>query len=197
MLTTPLTGIWTGTAVRTGELSTDPGMWRLFASSRTVLDLGDDEAEDEDDDDDEDIGDDDNVGDEYGDVGTVTHRRVFRRIIANAERFRLSIMMSADERNLQEAIDRSILAAEFVPNPAPAELVASLERAVVSEAGGTCPICQDDLEVGDLHFVFRCRHVMHAECSEKWFENGRACPVCMLPPWPVTEEPRTIEPLGE
>jgi len=183
----PMTSSWTGIPLSAAVVN-DPRLWNVFAGSRTIADIDDGDGDIDDDNEDED---DDGI-----DVDIDPERplrlpsSVFRRLTRHA-RFRYTIMLSVDEQNMQEAINRSILEAEFVPNPAPAELVRSLEVAAVSEAGGTCPICQDDLNVGDAHFVFRCKHVMHAPCSTQWFECGRTCPVCMLPPWPVTEEQQT------
>lgn len=82
----------------------------------------------------------------------------------------------------QRAID-DLYDAEFVPDPAAPEDVAALPTATVSEAGGTCTICLEDMDTGDVHHVFPCEHVMHLACTTEWFKSGTRCPACNASPF--------------
>ena len=50
---------------------------------------------------------------------------------------------------------------------------ATIERASAA-AYGECTIC---LEEGAVR-RFRCGHMMHTECAERWFRISQTCPVC-------------------
>jgi hypothetical protein len=86
----------------------------------------------------------------------------------------------------QRAID-DLYDPQFVPNPAAPEDVAALPTGTVAEAGGTCSICLEDMQVGDLHHVLPCEHVMHHACTAEWFKSGTRCPACNATPFGLKE----------
>ena len=97
--------------------------------------------------------------------------------------FMMAVRASLDDVDpAQRAID-DLYDPQFVPDPAAEEDVAALPTATVAESGGKCPICLDDMLVGDTHHVLPCRHVMHHACTAEWFKSGTRCPACNASPF--------------
>lgn len=45
-------------------------------------------------------------------------------------------------------------------------------------AGEQCPICQNEMELGEIVIELRCRHVYHEECISFWLRDENTCPIC-------------------
>ena len=41
-----------------------------------------------------------------------------------------------------------------------------------------CPICQDSIPKKTIVRKFKCGHVFHQNCCDKWLETKDSCPVC-------------------
>ena len=67
---------------------------------------------------------------------------------------------------------------------APAVAVSSLDRlpevvvGVLDVADGPCPICLEDICVGDLRTTLPCVHLFHSTCVKTWLAGSDRCPVC-------------------
>lgn len=48
-------------------------------------------------------------------------------------------------------------------------------RDEISEAGNSCPICQEPVELG---IRLDCSHIFCEECIAEWLERGPTCPMC-------------------
>lgn len=49
---------------------------------------------------------------------------------------------------------------------------------VVTGKNVFCPICQDDLQKGDIQRTLVCCHVFHAHCVDQWLSDNVTCPLC-------------------
>lgn len=43
---------------------------------------------------------------------------------------------------------------------------------------GSCPICLNDMAVGEQVRVLICKHVFHRECLDEWLRVNASCPTC-------------------
>lgn len=48
-----------------------------------------------------------------------------------------------------------------------------------------CPVCQDDVKVGEKVAVLPCDHAFHKECISPWLERDRTCPTCRREVYPT------------
>ena len=46
-----------------------------------------------------------------------------------------------------------------------------------------CPICMDEMQVGDAVLKTPCGHVFHKTCVSQWLTQNNDCPVCRQPVW--------------
>eukprot|EP01038_Epipyxis_sp_PR26KG_P016225 gene16225-22080_t len=42
----------------------------------------------------------------------------------------------------------------------------------------TCPICLNEMAVGDQARSFRCNHIFHKQCVDEWLRVNASCPTC-------------------
>lgn len=99
--------------------------------------------------------------------------------------FMMAIRASLDDVDpAQRAID-NLYDPQFVPDPADPADVEGLPTATVDGDGGTCHICLEDMQIGDLHHVLPCGHVMHHACTSQWFMSGTRCPACNASPFGI------------
>ena len=84
------------------------------------------------------------------------------------------------------ALEREVAEAstEVHVDVAPAVAVSSLDRlpevavGVLDVSGGHCPICLEDIRVGDLRTTLPCVHFFHSRCVKTWLAGSDRCPVC-------------------
>ena len=96
--------------------------------------------------------------------------------------FLMAINASLDDVDPTQRLVDNFYDPEFVPNPAAPEDVAALPTAI-AEVVETCHICLEDMQIGDLHHVLPCGHVMHHACTTEWFRSGTRCPACNTSPF--------------
>ena len=41
-----------------------------------------------------------------------------------------------------------------------------------------CVICQDDFLANDIVRIFKCKHLFHINCIERWLCENKKCPLC-------------------
>eukprot|EP00357_Protocruzia_adherens_P008182 CAMPEP_0115012276 /NCGR_PEP_ID=MMETSP0216-20121206/24623_1 /TAXON_ID=223996 /ORGANISM="Protocruzia adherens, Strain Boccale" /LENGTH=269 /DNA_ID=CAMNT_0002381267 /DNA_START=793 /DNA_END=1598 /DNA_ORIENTATION=- len=62
------------------------------------------------------------------------------------------------------------------------ELISANENYVVTEddvkESETCPFCFEGLKVNETVKRLKCYHLIHADCSIKWFRQHNSCPFC-------------------
>eukprot|EP01091_Cochliopodium_minus_P015635 TRINITY_DN5622_c0_g1_i1.p1 TRINITY_DN5622_c0_g1~~TRINITY_DN5622_c0_g1_i1.p1 ORF type:complete len:183 (-),score=35.20 TRINITY_DN5622_c0_g1_i1:41-589(-) len=46
------------------------------------------------------------------------------------------------------------------------------------EEGDCCSICLDELKVGDVMRILKCKHEIHADCIDRWLKIDKTCPMC-------------------
>eukprot|EP00602_Paraphysomonas_sp_CaronLab_P000885 CAMPEP_0185031734 /NCGR_PEP_ID=MMETSP1103-20130426/19358_1 /TAXON_ID=36769 /ORGANISM="Paraphysomonas bandaiensis, Strain Caron Lab Isolate" /LENGTH=186 /DNA_ID=CAMNT_0027567357 /DNA_START=595 /DNA_END=1155 /DNA_ORIENTATION=- len=44
----------------------------------------------------------------------------------------------------------------------------------------TCPICLNDMAVGEKVRVMPCKHVFHSQCVDEWLRVNASCPTCRM-----------------
>ncbi len=50
-----------------------------------------------------------------------------------------------------------------------------------SSAGQDCPVCLEAMQPGETVRILPCRHVLHHDCINGWFEHGKySCPLCKM-----------------
>ena len=48
-----------------------------------------------------------------------------------------------------------------------------------NEAKDTCSICLAQIEEGEIvREINKCKHFLHINCADKWFEENITCPIC-------------------
>ena len=48
-----------------------------------------------------------------------------------------------------------------------------------NEAKDTCSICLAPIEEGEIvREINKCKHFLHINCADKWFEENIQCPIC-------------------
>lgn len=98
-----------------------------------------------------------------------------------------AIQASLDDVDPAQQIIDDLYDPQFVPDPAAQEDVDRLPTSTVAELGGTCPICLEDMQIGDIHHVLPCDHVMHVACTTEWFRSGTRCPACNVSPFGIKD----------
>ena len=86
--------------------------------------------------------------------------------------------------------------------PAEAATVAALSQGTVSAAFGqlSCPVCLEELELGQRFMKMPCEHMFHHGCLDTWLNVNGTCPTCRVsatPPAaaaPASESMSTIMP---
>jgi RNA polymerase subunit RPABC4/transcription elongation factor Spt4 len=46
------------------------------------------------------------------------------------------------------------------------------------KAGEQCPICQNEMELGEVVIDLKCKHAYHEECISFWLKDENTCPIC-------------------
>uniref|UniRef100_A0A7S2SMF5 RING-type domain-containing protein n=1 Tax=Rhizochromulina marina TaxID=1034831 RepID=A0A7S2SMF5_9STRA len=77
------------------------------------------------------------------------------------------------------------MSGDIPSQPAPTDIVANLPTRLISEADRaagaedlSCPICMDELAVGQEAKRMPCMHEFHSECIDRWLTSSSTCPVC-------------------
>lgn len=65
-------------------------------------------------------------------------------------------------------------------------------------AGGSCDICLDDFNKGDVKKILNCKHDYHVKCVDSWLKQNTTCPKCRrqvrAPPERKNRPPRPVPP---
>tara|TARA_B100001093_G_scaffold205128_1_gene197207 strand:+ start:146 stop:844 length:699 start_codon:yes stop_codon:yes gene_type:complete len=48
------------------------------------------------------------------------------------------------------------------------------------ERNGTCSVCLDDFNEGDVEIILPCGHIFHKNCITPWFKKDNSCPNCRI-----------------
>lgn len=51
-------------------------------------------------------------------------------------------------------------------------------KRLAEEVDRDCPICLDELCIGDYVRTLECQHLFHGPCLETWLKKSSECPVC-------------------
>lgn len=43
---------------------------------------------------------------------------------------------------------------------------------------GSCPICLNDMVIGEEARVLTCKHMFHRQCLDEWLRVNASCPTC-------------------
>lgn len=69
--------------------------------------------------------------------------------------------------------------------PASKRVVASLPRVTLDDQklqdigrDTHCPVCTEELQLGDEVQILPCKHVYHVPCLAPWLQKHNSCPVC-------------------
>ncbi|TXG72484.1 hypothetical protein EZV62_001063 [Acer yangbiense] len=64
------------------------------------------------------------------------------------------------------------------PPPVPLSVMEALPTVKISEAHLHCPVCKEELEVGEEVRELPCKHLYHSDCIFPWLSIQNTCPVC-------------------
>ena len=67
-------------------------------------------------------------------------------------------------------------ATDTLINTLPVETIS--ER--LNESEKTCPVCLNDMDVGDEVRNLPCRHLFHKDCVDEWLRVNASCPTCRM-----------------
>ena len=93
----------------------------------------------------------------------------------------------------QEALDRVITQlmeqhqSSGAAPPASAEAIAKLpkikanEKILGPEGKAACPVCMEDVVLGEEVLELPCKHWFHEECAKSWLQEHNTCPICRKP----------------
>lgn len=97
---------------------------------------------------------------------------------------------SGDAVYSQEALDQIISTlmeqnpTSTAPGPAPPDAIAALpkknldEKMLGPEGKADCPVCMDDVHLGDEVVCLPCSHWFHETCASAWLGEHNTCPIC-------------------
>ncbi|XP_058722248.1 probable E3 ubiquitin-protein ligase RHC1A isoform X2 [Vicia villosa] len=74
------------------------------------------------------------------------------------------------------------------PPPASRSSIAAIPTVKIAskhlQSDPSCPVCQDDFELGSEAKQMPCKHMFHSDCIVPWLVQHNTCPVCRqeLPP---------------
>ena len=82
----------------------------------------------------------------------------------------------------EQALDLSALMEAHMgsagPPPASRDARAALDVVTITEAGQTCPVCQEEMVLRSKCTKLPCSHVFHDECVREWLQRHCSCPMC-------------------
>lgn len=87
----------------------------------------------------------------------------------------------------------ALLGGGSTSNPASDEVIAGFPTRLVTaeDTENTCPVCMEQLVVGEVGKSLGCSHFFHAECIDTWLRTSARCPVCN---GPVGDSPSSSTP---